>query len=413
MERWERITCRPPPVHAHSDRVGRPRPLPQPGRGILVLSERESLGDGFYKLHFLRALKRAYPDEAITWIVSESDSPYRTVMSRIVAPYVARVVPHARIQRPKRTAIANLRALPPCSLAIDNRSLCSRVLEARIFLSADVYQAPAAGYLFCTHRPRTLRPMHKLARLLDMLQAVTGCAVDGSGDIPLSATSLREAEEALPHGPIYVGLVPGATDPSHRWPLERYVELGRWIERQGWQPVVLLGPLEREMLPRLRRELPAALFPGCTATETLRDVELSLAISRRLHAAVVNDTGSGHLVAASGTPVLSLFGRSDPRRWSPVGDHVRVLWSRRYGGPEIERIPSEDVIAGLAEIVSEAQAPTPSRLRASRAPDDARRFASNSNRVIDESNRAASDASRAVSESGKPSSQTSSCSSTR
>ena len=37
-----------------------PKPLPRPGQGIAVISERESLGDGFYKLHLLRALKRAY-----------------------------------------------------------------------------------------------------------------------------------------------------------------------------------------------------------------------------------------------------------------------------------------------------------------------------------------------------------------
>ena len=42
------------------------RPLPQPGRGIAVISERESLGDGFYKLNLLRALRRAYPGEKIT-----------------------------------------------------------------------------------------------------------------------------------------------------------------------------------------------------------------------------------------------------------------------------------------------------------------------------------------------------------
>jgi ADP-heptose:LPS heptosyltransferase len=341
-----------PPFDARSAPAS--RPLPRPGRGIVVISERESLGDGFYKLYLLRALKRAYPEEKITWVVSESDSPYRGVMSRIVAPYVSSIVPHAGLQNPKLAAISNLRALPPCSLAIDNRSLCSVVLKTRMFLRADLYQAPAAGFVFCSRRPRGMRPKHKLARLLEMLEAVTRCPVDGSGSIPLPPQALRDAEAALPAGRTYIGIAPGATGPSHRWPRDRFEELARWIDRHGWQPVVFLGPLERELLPEMRRALPNALFPGCTENDTLREVELSLALARRVRAAVVNDTGIGHLMAAAGTPLLSLFGPTDPRRWSPVGKQVRVIWSRDFGGPEVDRIPFDAVTRALEKIVHES-----------------------------------------------------------
>lgn len=351
MKLRERLSYVHPPSRDDASAPRAPSPLPRPGRGIVVISERESLGDGFYKLYLLRALKRSYPDEAITWIVSESDSPYRNVMARIVAPYLSSVVPHARLQDPKLTALSNLRALPACSLAIDNRSLCSVVLKTRMFLRADLYQAPAAGFVFCSRRPRGLRPRHKLARLIGMLEAVTRCPVDGCGEIPLPPSALRAAEEWLPDGPTYVGIAPGATGPSHRWPLDRFEELARWIERRGFRPVVFLGPLEREVLPRLRRALPDALFPGCTETETLREVELSLALAQRVRAAVVNDTGTGHLMAAAGTPLLSLFGPTDPRRWSPVGSRVRVLWSRDFGGPEVERIPFDAVTTVLERIV--------------------------------------------------------------
>src|SRR5258705_6064686 len=89
-----------------------PRALPHPGRGIAVISERESLGDGFYKLHLLRALKRAYPDEKITWIVSEGDSPYRTLMARIVAPLVDTLIVQAGLRRPRLAARRRLHDLP-------------------------------------------------------------------------------------------------------------------------------------------------------------------------------------------------------------------------------------------------------------------------------------------------------------
>ena len=68
------------------ERVSGPRPLPDPGLGIAVINEREGLGDGFYKLPLLRALKRAYPAEKITWAIPEGDSPYRITMAEIVRP---------------------------------------------------------------------------------------------------------------------------------------------------------------------------------------------------------------------------------------------------------------------------------------------------------------------------------------
>lgn len=44
---------------------------------------------------------------------------------------------------------------------------------------------------------------------------------------------------------------------------------------------------------------------------------------------VGNDSGITHLASAVGTPVLALFGASDPRIWSPRGENVRVAW---WGG---------------------------------------------------------------------------------
>src|SRR6516165_8581566 len=104
------------------ERVSGPRPLAEPGLGIAVINEREGLGDGFYKLPLLRALKRAYPVEKVTWVVSEGDSPYSLTMAEIVRPYLAQVLVDAHLRRPTPGTIRRLRQLPPFSLVIDHRT---------------------------------------------------------------------------------------------------------------------------------------------------------------------------------------------------------------------------------------------------------------------------------------------------
>jgi ADP-heptose:LPS heptosyltransferase len=329
-----------------------PRPLPHPGRGIAVISERESLGDGFYKLGLLRALRRAYPEEKITWIVSESDSPYRLAMARIVAPLVDTLMVNAALRRPWLAALRHIRALPRFGLVLDHRTNNAVVAATRLLLRADVYQAATPGYLFCRYRPRGRRPNHKLARLMSLLEAATGGPVDGNGEIALPQAALDRAAALLPSGPRYVGIAPGASGPSRYWPLERQIALAGWIAEQGWQPVVLLGPMEQHMLAPLRQALPGALFPGCGESETLADIDLWLALGRRLSAAVSNDTGTGHLLGEAGVSLLSLFGPTDPRAWAPVARGGRVIWAHDYGGPEMHRIPLEDVKKALAEMLS-------------------------------------------------------------
>ena len=337
-----------PPAQANVQ----PRRLPHPGRGIVVISERESLGDGFYKLHLLRALKRTYPDEKITWVVSESDSPYRMVMARIAAPFIDNLIVRAGLRRPWLTAIAHLRALPRFGLAIDHRSNNAVIAATRLLMAADIYQAATPGYLFCRYRPKGSRPRHKLARLMTLLEAVAGCSVDGSGEIDVPAATRARAAELLPAGRRYLGIAPGASGPPRYWPLERQIALSDWVAAQGWQPVILLGPMERQMLAPLRQALPGALFPGCGDGEMLADIDLWLALGGRLSTAVSNDTGTGHLLGETGVPLLSLFGPTDPRVWAPITRRGRIIWSRDYGGPEMYRIPLDDVKTAVAALMA-------------------------------------------------------------
>jgi ADP-heptose:LPS heptosyltransferase len=317
-----------------------PNPLPAPGLGIAVINEREGLGDGFSKLPLLRALKCAYPAEAITWIVSEGDTPYSGPMAEIARPYVARILAEAHLRRPTPGAIARLRRLPPFSLVIDHRTDLVTVMTAKATLKTKLYQAASPGYLFCSRRPRGRRPKHKQTQLMGLLEAVTGCPVDGSGEIQLPAATEQHAAELLPHGPRYVGLAPGASSRTRCWPLEQFVGLAKWITSRGWHPVLLLGPSEQDLHEPLRGALPEASFPTGRNDRILGEVQLSLAIGQRLSAAVTMDTGMGHLLAEAGTPLVSLFGPSNPERWAPRGRRrIHIITARPYGGPEIARIP--------------------------------------------------------------------------
>ena len=54
-----------------------------------------------------------------------------------------------------------------------------------------------------------------------------------------------------------------------------------------------------------------------------------------------NDSGITHLAAATGTPVIALFGASDPRVWAPRGAHVGVITATSLEAIAVETVIQE------------------------------------------------------------------------
>lgn len=116
-----------------------------------------------------------------------------------------------------------------------------------------------------------------------------------------------------------VSIHPGSGSAAKNWPLERFLAVAAVLRADGAQPVVVAGEAEEGLLPVLRREAPDLPRICCP---DLAAVAGALAACV-LH--VGNDSGLAHLAAAVGTPVVAVFGPSDPARWAPRGPAVRIV----------------------------------------------------------------------------------------
>jgi ADP-heptose:LPS heptosyltransferase len=106
----------------------------------------------------------------------------------------------------------------------------------------------------------------------------------------------------------YAVIHPFSGSPKKNWPLDKFRALARQLERA--MPVRWCAG----------REDPPLAEP-VTRIDDLYELARWLA-GARLY--IGNDSGITHLAAAVGTPVLALFGPSDPSVWAPRGEHVRV-----------------------------------------------------------------------------------------
>jgi heptosyltransferase-2 len=116
-----------------------------------------------------------------------------------------------------------------------------------------------------------------------------------------------------------VGVHLGAAyGPAKLWPPDRVIEFCRLVAEAGAGTLLLGAPGDAATAATITAAAPASSVVG-------RDRPALLpAMLAELDALVAGDTGVAHLAAALGTPVVTLFGPTDPRLSAPRGRAVVV-----------------------------------------------------------------------------------------
>ncbi len=315
---------------------------------ILVHVGCDLVGDGLMKLPFVRTLRTAFPSARITWLAGNGTS----VFAGSLAPLVAGLLDEVVMQE-VGTFVARCRtAGQRFDLVIDTQRGLPTTLRLRR-IPHHRFISPSLGFLLSGSRPAGWRrKSSSLAQqLLDLAALAAGQSVtpaDPIARLRLPVDIDTEVGRLLPAGATYVGLAPGAGGRHKCWPLESYLELGHRVATAGHVPVMILGPAEAEWIPEVRSGLPAARLP---LQETpICSPLLTIGLGSLMAAAVANDSGTGHMLAASDVPLVSLFGPTPPAKFAPATRRLVVLRAQDFGSGHMAAIPVGavwDAVAGL------------------------------------------------------------------
>ncbi|HOG17123.1 MAG: ADP-heptose--LPS heptosyltransferase 2 [Syntrophaceae bacterium PtaU1.Bin231] len=176
-------------------------------------------------------------------------------------------------------------------------------------------------------------PKHEVERHLDLIRHLGGRPSSQVLELWLDAADEKYAREALAGQPgtMPIALCPGAGTPWRRWPIERFIELAKRLKRSYGASFVIVGGREDASLGRAIGEALGGEVLDVTGRTTLRQ---TAAILKRCRLYVGNDTGSMHLAAASGVPVVELscfpaggpdWHWNSPLRFGPWGVAHRIL----------------------------------------------------------------------------------------
>jgi len=112
-------------------------------------------------------------------------------------------------------------------------------------------------------------------------------------------------------------LVPGTIWETKHWHVEGFAQVGRHLLASGMSVVIAGTPRD---LPRSQMIVQAC--PGAVDLSGQTSVAELVALIKRATICVTNDSGSMHVAVAVGTPVVSVFGPTNP------------IWIGPYGQPD-------------------------------------------------------------------------------
>ena len=341
-----------------------PVPRAQASHRILIMRV-GAFGDILMGTSLLAALRRAYPNAHLTWIVEHSEvqaidaSPYVDELIRWDGSYWKRMVRTLRYAA-WVTRILRLRnALHKnhydvfVSFQPEEWPLLARGVGAALKIGVfDTFrryyraQKTSGNTRLYTHAyayPNL--PDHRIDQYLLTLEAL-GLPPDPAQPLSMGYTEEdRKAAVQYLAGCGFFGneplvlLAPLTTWPTKCWPPENYVALGNALaQQQGCRVVVIGSAKERDAVESLAAQMePRPL----TAAGTLSFRQMA-ALVDQCALVVSGDTGPMHVASALGVPQIALFGPTSPEWYGPRSPHaVSLLHPVPCGPCDQKHCPNE------------------------------------------------------------------------
>lgn len=323
-------------------------------RTILAYVGLDLMGDALMKMPFVRALRETYPQARITWLAGKGKTVFSGPLSPLVKGLIDEVIEDAGIGTHWSELLR--RPLPGrhFDLVIDTQR---RVLTTLILRRLDCgeFISGAMDFALSSRRPPSgyKKATTMIRQILDLIEVASGQTIEEKLAPLYDPDSYTQARVLLPEGAVYVGLVPGAGGRHKCWPRERFVEIGKRQAARGRVPVMILGPDELPWYEELKAALPEARFPlqEATARGIRPTALLTIALAACMAAAVSNDSGGGHLVAAGAVPLVSLWGPTVMEKAPPQTPTLITVLAREFGSTAMEAIPVDAVDAATETLL--------------------------------------------------------------
>ena len=316
----------------------------------LLIVKLSSMGDVIHTLPAARHLREAFPDARLAWAVQDI---HADLLDR--QPWLDRVIAWRRKNlKTFREFIVQLRKTR-WDVAVDFQGIFRSGMVTRLSGAKQrVGYGPSkelAHWFYNLTIPRIPREGHAVEWYLHLASEFTGLPAEPPLDRPYlhsAANSAAIVDAGHPSRfPLHLResdrqtaadwlaahnfdafsdrlilLCPDCRRPCNRWPEEKFSKLAqRLLAVDGLRVALVGGPLSRELCDRIAGSVKGNLWRA----DGKMTLSASAALIERASVTVTGDSGPMHLAAAVGSPIVALFGPTNPAWTGPYSRQAIVL----------------------------------------------------------------------------------------
>ena len=316
---------------------------------MLVTGDR--IGDALLKWPAIVGLRSRLPQCHITWIAGRRASVFCGPFAELASGTIDRAVDFASLG-------ANWLELfrPPPEYSADivistEPKMRDAILAKRI--PHQRFISPAANFFFSDAKPaQSFAPSSVAERLQQLFELAIEQPIELHDKVEIKQALISSAAAILGNKDDYIGFSPGAGGKSKRWPLENFLAVASEQEKLGRTPVFFLGPDEEHMLSDIRSKVPNAVFPEFDDQFQRRAGALfSIALAKFMQVSLANDAGGGHLLSAGGQPLVTLYGHTNAKKFSPRYGRHHAITATAFGSQDMDVIPVTAVLEAIEQML--------------------------------------------------------------
>ena len=296
----------------------------------ILIVKSSSLGDVCNALPVADVIHQGRPNSYIGWAVKE---PFRALID--VNPNVDTTFAFSRKDLWAAVKVGLETRKVKYEVALDMQSLfvsslIARLSGARIRIGYDTRKE--MSHLFLSHPVigAATRDRKAVDLMLDFPKAI---GIDPSNFRPqrwLGNARRHDADSLMTIVPKpYVAIFVGATTPQRQWSHQRWGRLADRLTEEGLTPVFVGTRADQQAAVSARNEATKTTYSvvGRTDLLTLSSILAGAAV------VVSGDSGPLHLATAVGTPVVGLYGPTDPETTGPYGPRAKTVYVKQHCSP--------------------------------------------------------------------------------
>jgi len=328
----------------------------------ICLLRLSAIGDVCHAVAMVQAIQKQWPSTKITWIMGKIEAQLLHDLPDVEVIIFDKKTGFSGMRAIwKQLADHHFDALLHMQLAL-RASVLTIGIRAKYKVGFNFKRAKEAQWLFTNKKITDTASQHVLDSFFEFAYFLGIKKTKPSWNIPLNSSDIKFAQNiSETNKPLFV-ISPAASKDERNWLNDRYAAVADYATEKGFEVVLCGSPAPREIL--LGENIEKLMQHSATNLIGKTSLKQLTAILRRSKIVLAPDSGPAHIATTQGTPVIGLYGHSNPLRTRPYfsqecvvsvyekhvqEQHKKLLkdlpWSARAKGAHVmQDIETEDVI---------------------------------------------------------------------